>query len=66
MPEEADEESAELLAWFDELLGVNSDPDVDLDGDDDEVGGPWDEMASWDLDGGDEEDEEEEGEEDCF
>jgi hypothetical protein len=53
MPEE---EADELLAWLDELLAVNSDPDVDLDGDDDEVAEDWDEMAGWDLDGDEEED----------
>jgi hypothetical protein len=50
----------ELLDWIDELLAVNSDPDVDLDGDDDEVAVPWDLMGDWELDGEDGDDGDEE------
>jgi hypothetical protein len=37
----------DLVEWIYELCAVNGDPDVDLDGDDDEVGAPWDENAGW-------------------
>jgi hypothetical protein len=50
----------ELVDWILELCAVNSDPDVDLDGDDDEAAAPWDEMAGFELDGEDDGDEEEE------
>lgn len=49
-----------ILDW---LLGVNSDPDVDPDSDDDTSAGACDEMSHWDLgemtleDGDDEEEE---------
>jgi hypothetical protein len=48
----------DLVDWIYEYCAVNSDPDVDLDGDDDTIGADWDEMASWDEgeDEGDEED----------
>jgi hypothetical protein len=54
MPEE---EAEDLVDWLDELFAVNSDPDTDLDGDDDEVAEPWDLMEDYDLDGEDEGDE---------
>lgn len=48
-----------------ELDGVNSDPDVDPDEDDDTIGHPCDEMSHWDLgeptleDGGEDDEERE-------
>jgi hypothetical protein len=58
MPDENDAE--ELLNFLDELFLVNSDPDVDLDGDDDTIGADWDEMGDFELDGDEDGEDEEE------
>jgi hypothetical protein len=52
------EDWADLVDWIYELCAVNSDPDADLDEDDDAVGAPWDENAGW-GDAADEDEDEE-------
>jgi hypothetical protein len=56
------DEAFTLLDWLDEWTGTEANNPPDLEDDDDETGGPWDEMSDFDLDGDDDEDLDADGE----